>query len=776
MTTSTTPAPATQHTPSPADGHAPWQPSACILCECNCGIEVELGGAGGRRLVRVRGDDAHPASRGYACEKASRVDYYQNGPHRLTQPLRRRPDGGFDPISWDTALREVAERAAALARTHGGSSILYYGGGGQGNHLPSVYSRATRAALGMRYQSSAIAQEKTGAFYVAGCMLGGLVRADFEHCEVALLIGKNPWHSHGIPRARLTLREISRDPARTLIVIDPRRSETADIADVHLAVRPGGDAFLLSAMVATVVQEGLVASAWLQQHADGLDEVLPLFSQLSVADYAAKAGIDEAQVRQAARRIAQARSVASFEDLGVQMNRHSTLVSYLHLLLLLLTGHFGKPGAMYRPATLAPLVAGATGPGSIKPTPVTGAPIIGGLMPCNSIPNEILSDHPKRFRGMWVESANPAHSLADAPRMREALAALDLLVVVDVAMTETARLAHYVLPVASQLEKAEATFFNFEFPHNVFHLRRALLPPPEGLFSEAELHARLLDHLGALPADAVAALRGAWPQGRAAFRRAVGELVTAAPQAAAVMPVLLYRAIGDLLPPGLAEGAALWGVCQQAARHQRASIQRAGIGADLKDPADVADALFDALLAAPSGLVFAVDEWDESMRRIGTPNGRIQLALPEFFDELRSLQHEPAPRPPAGFPFVLSAGERRSYTANTIIRNPDWRRKDRDGALCMSPADAQRLGVASGQRVRVSTQRGSTVVAVEVSDRMQDGHVSLPNGQGTDFPAQGGGETLAGTAPNELTRIEDRDAFAGTPWHKFVPARIDVLA
>ena len=770
---------ATETAAAPARAHAPWQPTACILCECNCGLEVELGGEGreaGRRLVRVRGDDAHPASQGYACEKASRVDFYQNGPHRLTRPLRRRPDGGFDEIDWDTALAEVTQRAAALAATHGGASLMYYGGGGQGNHLPSVYSRAMRAVLGMRYQSSALAQEKTGAIYVAGCMTGGIVRADFEHCDVALLIGKNPWHSHGIPRARVTLREIARDPARCLIVIDPRRSETAEIADIHLAVRPGGDAFLLAAMVATVVQEDLVAHEWLAAHADGLAEVRPLFATLDIAAYAAKAGVDEALLREAARRIARARGAASFEDLGVQMNRHSTLVSYLHLLLMLITGHCGKPGAMYRPTTLVPLVAAATGPGSLKRTPVTGAPIIGGLMPCNSLPDEILTDHPKRFRGMWVESANPAHSLADAPRMREALEALELLVVVDVTMTETARLAHYVLPVASQLEKAEATFFNFEFPRNVFHLRRALMPPPEGLFSEAELHARLLEGAGALPREAVAALRAAWPQGRAAFRRAFAELVAAQPPLAALAPVLLYRAIGDLLPPGLAEGAALWAVCQQAVRHHAGSIRRAGIGADLADAADpgaLADALFDAILAAPSGLVFAVDEWDDSMRRIGTPNGRVQLSLPEFFDELNALADEPAPLPPAAFPFVLSAGERRAYTANTIIRDPAWRRKDRDGALRIHPEDAARLGLADGDRARVVTRRAAAEVTVELSDRMRPGHVSLPNGHGTDFPTADGD---AGVAPNTLTCIEDRDAFAGTPWHKFVPARIEALS
>jgi anaerobic selenocysteine-containing dehydrogenase len=758
-----------------ADGHAPWQRTACILCECNCGLEVELGGEGGRHLVRVRGDDAHPTSRGYACEKASRMDYYQNGAHRLTAPLRRRADGSFEEISWDTAIAEVTERALTLAMKHGGSSILYYGGGGQGNHLPGLYSRATRAALGMRYQSSALAQEKTGAIYVAGCMVGGVARADFEHCEVALVIGKNPWHSHGIPRARVTLREIARDPNRTLVVIDPRRSETADLADIHLAVRPGSDAFLLVAMLGTVVQEDLVARDWLAAHADGLDAVLPLFAELDIAAHARKAGIDEAVVRDVARRIARASSVASFEDLGVQMNRHSTLVSYLHLLLVLITGHFGKPGTMYRPAALVPLVAAATGPGSVKRTPVTNAPIIGGLMPCNSIPEEILGDHPKRFRGLWVESANPAHSLADGPRMREALAALELLVVVDVTMSETARLAHYVLPVASQLEKAEATFFNFEFPRNVFHLRRALLSPPAGLFSEAELHARLLERAGVLPKEAVAALRAAWQAGRPAFRRAFGELAAASPQALALLPVLLYRAIGELLPEGLAEGAGLWGVCQLAVKHQRESIRRAGIGAEATDAGELADALFDAILNSPSGLVFALDEWAESWRRVATPSGRLQLALPEFFDEIASLAEEPAPAPPVGFPFVLSAGERRSYTANTIIRNPDWRRKDRTGALAMHPADGARLGLASGAPAMLTTQRGSTRVTVELNDRMQPGHVSLPNGQGVDFAADGGTTALTGTAPNELTRLQDRDAFAGTPWHKFVPARVEAL-
>src|SRR6516162_1146771 len=127
---------------------ADWRPTACILCECNCGIEVRLGGPDGRSFERIRGDKAHPASQGYTCEKALRLDHYQNGRHRLTTPMRRRADGTYEPVDWDTAIRGVAEGFARVRDTHGGASILYYGGGGQGNHLGGGYASATRAALG----------------------------------------------------------------------------------------------------------------------------------------------------------------------------------------------------------------------------------------------------------------------------------------------------------------------------------------------------------------------------------------------------------------------------------------------------------------------------------------------------------------------------------------------------------------------------------------------------------------------------------------------------
>ena len=246
-----------------------WQPTACILCECNCGLEVQLGGDDGRQMLRFRGDKAHPTSQGYACEKPHRLNYYQNNPHRLLHPLRRRADGTFEEVSWDTAISEVAARLANVRDTWGGKSIFYYGGGGQGNHLPGAYATATRRLLGSRFKSSALAQEKTGEFFVSDRMIGTQTRGDFEHCEVAVFLGKNPWHSHGVPRARVTLKEIAKDPTRKMIVIDPRRTETAKMADIHLQPRSGTDAWLLSAIVGVLLEEQLVDQAFIDDRTTG---------------------------------------------------------------------------------------------------------------------------------------------------------------------------------------------------------------------------------------------------------------------------------------------------------------------------------------------------------------------------------------------------------------------------------------------------------------------------------------------------------------------------
>jgi anaerobic selenocysteine-containing dehydrogenase len=745
-----------------------WHKTACILCSINCGIEVQLEG---RRLTRVRGNKDHPASEGYTCEKPARLDHYQNARDRISTPLRRRADGTFEPVDWDTAIAEVAAKLAAIRDAHGGDKILYYGGGGQGNHLPGAFATATRAALGMRYASNALAQEKTGEFWVDGQLYGRPschTAPDFEHAEVAVFLGKNPWQSHGFPRARAVLREIARDPERTLVVIDPRRTETAELADFHLQVRPGTDAFCLAALLGTIVQEDLVDDAFLHERTHGFDEVAGPLRDVPIADYCERAGVDEATVRAVARRIAAAGSVSILEDLGIQQAPHSTLNSYLEKLVYLLTGNFGKRGTSNLHTAFGKLIGTSA---SDRRTPVSGQRIITGLIPANSIPDEILTDHPARFRALFVESGNPAHSLADSQRMRQAIEALDFVVVIDVAMTETARLADYVLPASSQLEKWEATFFTLEFPRNVVNLRAPLLDPTPGTLAEPEIHARLLRAMGALTDEDLAPLRAAAEEGRAAFTTAFFAAL-ANPKLASMVPVVLYETLGKVQLGGAAPAAVMWGLAHICARTYPESVRRAGFDGD---PIAQGEALFEAIYRSRDGVVFTVDDYDETWRRVETPDGKVRLAVPELLGELGALRDElAAPRDPA-FPFVLAAGERRTSTANTIFRDPAWRRKDADGALRISAEDAARIGVVDGGRARVTTKRGSVVATVEVTDTLRAGHVTLPNGLGLSYPDEQGADHVRGVAPNELTASEDRDWIAGTPWHKHVAARVEAV-
>ncbi len=481
---------------------ATWQATACNLCSLNCGIEIEVDEGG--RFARVRGDRDHPSSRGYLCQKASRLDYYQNHAGRLTRPLRRRPDGGFEAIDWETAIGEVAEKLARIRDEHGGHAIAYYGGGGQGNHLGGAYAVPFRAALGTPYIYNSLAQEKTGDFWVNGRLFGRQtchLTEGIEESDYVVILGANPWQAHGVPRARQVIREIGRDPRRTLVVVDPRRTETAELADVHLQVKPGTDAFLMAAMLGTIVQEGLEDRRFLSERTSGHEELFAILRAVPVEGYAERAGVEAETVRRVARGFAAAGSACTRHDLGVEHSLHSTLNTYLEKLLSLVTGNLGVEGGNNLHTQLVPLIGHSPEPGAGGVTTrVTGMREISRLFPPNVLPAEIDTDHPERVRALVVDSANPMQTGADTRAYRRAFEKLELLVAIDVADTETTRLADYVLPASSQYEKWEATFFTLSFPTNYFHLRRPIVEPRGDTLPEPEIYRRLMVAMGALPA------------------------------------------------------------------------------------------------------------------------------------------------------------------------------------------------------------------------------------------------------------------------------------
>ena len=753
-----------------------WHKTACILCESNCGIEVRLDG---RRFVRIRGNKDHVSSRGYTCEKALRLDHYQNHRARLTSPMRRRSDGSFEEIDWDTAISEVAAGLARVRDAYGGASIFRYGGGGQGNHLGGVYGAAVANTLGSKFRSNAIAQEKTGEAFVEARMYRAHTRSDVENTEVVLFLGKNPWQSHGFPEARRTLKSIANDPDRAMIVIDPRRTKTAELADFHLAVRPGTDAFCLSALLAIVVRNDLIDHDFVKEHVEEIEPVLDVVRGLPIEDFAERCGIAVGELEAVAHRIGRSSSLAVLEDLGVQQGPNSTLVSYIQRLIWILRGSFAKPGSVHPHSDFMPLLASGdmgsrSGRKPSKVTPVTGARVIAGLIPCNSIPDEVLTDHPDRFRAMIVESANPLHSLADSRRFREAMDALEFSVVVDVAMTETARRADYVLPSSSQYEKPEAVFFNFEFPDNVFYLRKPVLSPEPGTLPEAEIHTRIVEALGAYTDDDIEPLRTAARAGRAEFAEAFFAAAQAKPQLASAGAAVLYRTLGPTLPDGLEDAAALWFAAQMCAGAYPQAVQRAGVEVG-PDDASLGDALFDKVLESDDGVIFTRHLHEEAWGLLGSADHKIHAHVPQLLDMLRELPSMPSDHRTEEFPLVLSAGERRSNTANTIFRDPDWRKADREGSLSINSADAAAHGLVDGDRVRLRTTTGSAEPLVRIDDAMQPGHISLPNGLGLDYPDENGEHLRVGISPNELTAIGWEDEIAGTPWHKHVPARLEPL-
>jgi anaerobic selenocysteine-containing dehydrogenase len=258
--------------------------------------------------------------------------------------------------------------------------------------------------------------------------------------------------------------------------------------------------------------------------------------------------------------------------------------------------------------------------------------------------------------------------------------------------------------------------------------------------------------------------------GREGFREAVFARLAEDPALLGIAPGLLYRTLGTALPEGMRNAATLWAVCHEYAMSSREALLATGLEGE---GMELGEALFDALVTQPSGVIFSHEEWADVWARV--PDGTVQLGLPDLLADAAQLNNETPQEASAEFPFLLSAGERRSFTANTIIRNPEWRRKDVEGALYINPDDAARLNLGEGSTARVSTQTGALDVLVGLNDRMRKGHVSLPNGMGLDYPDEEGALQQTGVSPNELTSSDLRDEYAGTPWHKSVPARIEAV-
>jgi anaerobic selenocysteine-containing dehydrogenase len=744
--------------------------TACILCSRNCGLTVEIDNS---KFIKIQGDEQHPITKGYICQKAARLEYYQNHDDRLAQPLKRQADGSFSPISWDVALQEIAEKLNHVKQTYTGNAFAFVGGGGQGNHWGGMYSRQLLSAMNSRFIYTALAQEKTGDIWVNGRFFGSQLchtTEDIEHADYVLFIGTNPFQAHGIVNARDTLKALQKDPNRTMVVIDPRVSETAKIADIHLQLKPSTDAYLMLAMLAIIVREGLHDKAFLTTHCTGFDTIEKELLAINIEDYAQRADVPFELVQKVARGFATAKNACVRVDLGTQHSLHTTLNAYLEKLLYLVTGNFAKKGGNNLHTSMIPLVSHTDERKKGIRTAKHKMFPIGGLYPPNILPDEINHLGEDKIRAVWVDSANPVLTYADSKAYTTAFEQLELLVVVDVAMTETARLAHYILPAASQYEKVEASGFNVEFPENFFHLRHPLFAPFRDALPEPEIYTRLLEKMGILPKKfpILSKIAAFEPKAtaRLGYMSALQMLFSRKPNLQKYGSSIMYRTMGKTLPKNMEAAAPLLGLTLMYAAKYYEAVKKVGYEGSKRT---LGNALFNAILGNKSGVIVSKHEFEDIWSFLKTPDKKIHLEIPEMLTELRQLATEDLTN--LDFPFILMAGERRSYNANQIYRDSAWRKTDPKGTMRMHPEDAAELGITNGASAHCQSSEGSITVVVEIDKSVRRKMVSLPNGYGSRFR---NGEAI-GPQLNMITPSSHCESFTKTPFHKYLPVKITKL-
>ena len=740
-----------------------WRKTGCILCAQNCGLEVLVEDG---RMVQVRPDKDNPRSEGYACRKGMKILKYQYPAGRLTSPLKRVGEG-FEAISWAQATEEIAAKMRYLVDACGPRCLAYMGASSQGGHFEAAFGLSLLRSLGSQYLYSSAGQEFSGAWWVYGRMLGkqyNITIPDEQETEMLVGWGWNGMQSHQMPQAPRVLTEMAKNPDKLLVIIDPRKSETARIADIHLPVAPGTDALLMKAMIAIILEQGWEKTVYLEGFVEGFVKIRPWFSDMDIDGALAVCQLDYQQVLELCR-LMTSRRWCMHPDLGIYMGRHSTLNSYLMNILAVICGRFGVRGGNLIPGMVMPLGfhADERNPETWRTVATDMPPAAAGAFPPAVVPEEILQEHPERLRAIYVNGCNPLRSYPDTTAYETAFEKLDLLVVSDIVMSETAGYAHYILPCRNAYESSDGTFFPWTYPGVYFQMRQPLVEAPGDCLEASQIFTALADRLGLIPEipeDVVQASRGS----RLHFGARLMEWAAREPAIRPKMAFILAKTLGKEWQS--ANKAALWGMLMTAPKSLRENAARAGF----KPGLDQGDRIFQAILENPQGLWVGKADTDNPMDGIATSSGKIEVYIPELEEQVKRLDAGSEREDlelSADFPLILNAGRHMRYNANTLMRNPAWNEGKKACTIAMHPDDIRALGLTAGRQVRITTEAGTEVGELEISSDVRQGTVLIPHGFGLVYEGE-----VYGLNVNRLTQNSHRDPL-GTPLHRYVPCRVE---
>ncbi|MBM3816408.1 MAG: molybdopterin oxidoreductase family protein [Actinobacteria bacterium] len=753
----------------------------CPLCEAGCGLEITVrddtsAGASGARsgtVIRIRGDMNDVFSKGYICPKGSTLKQLHEDPDRLRQPLVKR-DGKHVEVSWEEAWEVVDRGLTQVIASHGRESIgAYLGNPGAHNLAAMTFNRVLLTAIGSRQRFSASSVDQVPKQVSAGFMFGTAVSVpvpDLDRTDYLLMLGANPYASNGslatAPDWPGRLEAI-RARGGKIIVVDPRRSRTAESADEWLAIRPGTDALLLAAMVTAVFEAGRAEPGeHLAGYVNGIEDVHVALAEFTPERVERAVGIDAATIRRIALELCDAPRAAVYGRIGTCTVAFGTTASWLVDVLNAVTGNLDiVGGAMFPlPVAVSPTTRGKKGVGKgfktgRGKTRVRGFPEALGEYPAALMAEEIQTPGSGQIRAMVVVGGNPVRSTPNTTQLGEAFDSLDFMVSVDIYLNETSRHADVILPPPSHLQRShyDLALLNFAL-RSVANYSEPVFDLPPGVPDEWEVLARLAGIAQGLGANADPATIDDITI-RSLIESTVRDdtSVIAGRNADEIYDALSGPANGSLRGPDRILDLLL-----------RTGPFGEGFGAN---PDGVSVAM---LKRHPHGVDYGamVPRIPEALR---TPSGKVELAPPELLADIprlrESLQYDPEQ--------VLLVGRRHLRSNNSWMHNIRVLVKGKPRCtLQIHPDDAARLGVVDGAPVRVTSRVGSVVAPAEITDGIRPRVVSLPHGWGHDEPGtrQSVAREYAGVNSNVLTDHEAIDPLSGNAVLNGIPVALAVVA
>jgi len=637
--------------------------SYCHLCQALCGVNVTV--TDQQKIIRIDPNFDDPISNGYVCEKSQRLIGFQHNKDRVTQPLKK-TDTGFEVVSWDEALDDISQRITPDSAIYMAKTDVEYA---------SLLSYEMIKRLGINYVTNVYSMEKAYPPYVSSTMFGNTAHPDRERSQLHIAIGQNPWVTQHMPKVRTIINDLKKDSDRQLIVIDPCETATTKKADQHIQIRPGTDAWFLSALVKIIIDKDLVDHKFISKYCINFDKIKKHFSKINSDEYAEVSGISLVDIQDLAQKIHTSESVSILSGNGIDHSLYPLANNYLINLVYLLTGNFQRSGTML-------LVNDVINPGMLSDCYFTEDTVpFGNQKQLAGLTNAShVSENIHKFDTVIIDNSNPAVRYPDQTKFKEQIKQVGLVVVFDSFMSETAKQADYVLPTPTFLERHEVIANTTKTAQLSF----PVVAKPSGVKLNIDILENILKRRNLIDQTIVDHFSNLWLNDQQSFFIELYELYK---NKEPMVYYIVYKAVPGFHP---LVAFVMWKL-YVATKDIDQSIS---LASKLEEEHYIffehAVELKDKINLAPAPLLF-------------------------------SLKLNPNNLKDDNFPYVLHCGYRQNTTMNELIKN------ENKAQVEISQKDADILGIKSGDRRTVVTKTAQVELECLVDNKLQTGLLRITN-------------------------------------------------